>query len=49
VDINALIVYPAAIIQSTRNQAAAQAYLDFLFSAPAKTLFQQYGFTMAGN
>jgi len=48
-DINALIVYPAAIIQTTRNQIAAQAYLDFLFSDQAKALFLQYGFTMAGN
>ena len=48
-DINALIVYPAALIQNTKNQTAAQAYLDFLFSQQAKTLFLQYGFTMAGN
>jgi molybdate transport system substrate-binding protein len=48
-DINALIVYPAAIIQTTKNQAAAQAYLDFLFSDQAKALFVQYGFSMAGN
>ena len=48
-DINALIVYPAAIIQTTRNQTAAQAYLDFLFSDQAKALFLQYGFTMASN
>jgi molybdate transport system substrate-binding protein len=48
-DINALIVYPAAIIQTTRNQTAAQSYLDFLFSDQAKALFLQYGFTMAGN
>ena len=48
-DINALIVYPAAIIQTSRNQTAAQSYLDFLFSDQAKALFLQYGFTMAGN
>ena len=48
-DINALIVYPAAIIQTTRNQTAAQSYLDFLFSDQAKALFLQYGFTMASN
>ena len=48
-DINELIVYPAAIIQTTRNQSAAQAYLDFLFSDQAKALFLQYGFTMADN
>ena len=48
-DINALIVYPAAIVQTTKNQTAAQTYLDFLFSDQAKALFLQYGFTMASN
>jgi molybdate transport system substrate-binding protein len=48
-DINALIVYPAALISNTKNQTAAQSYLNFLFSDTAKALFQQYGFTMANN
>ena len=48
-DINAQIVYPAAILQTCKNTAAAQAYLDFLFSDQAKALFLQYGFTMASN
>jgi molybdate transport system substrate-binding protein len=48
-DINALIVYPAALITTTKNQTAAQAYLNFLFSDAAKAIFQQYGFTLAGN
>jgi molybdate transport system substrate-binding protein len=48
-DINALIVYPAALIANTRNQTAAQNYLNFLFSDSAKVLFQQYGFTLATN
>ena len=48
-DINAQIVYPAAILQTCKNTAAAQAYLNFLFSDQAKALFLQYGFTMASN
>ena len=48
-DINSLIVYPAALIANTKNQAAAQAYLNFLFTDQAKALFQQYGFTLATN
>ena len=48
-NINSLIVYPAAVIQASKNPDAAQAYINFLFSAPAKALFQQYGFSMAVN
>ena len=48
-DINALIVYPAAVIQASKNPDAARAYIDFLFSTPAKAVFQQYGFSIAIN
>ena len=48
-DINAQIVYPAAILLACKNMVAAQAYLDFLFTDQAKALFIQYGFTMANN
>ena len=48
-DINAQIVYPAAILQACKNTAAAQSYLDFLFTDQAKALFIQYGFTMVSN
>jgi molybdate transport system substrate-binding protein len=48
-DINALIVYPAAVLKSSKDTFAAKAYLNFLFSDQAKVLFIQYGFTMAGN
>ena len=48
-DINALIVYPAAVIQANKNPDAARAYIDFLFSTPAKAVFQQYGFSIAIN
>ena len=48
-DINAQIVYPEAVLQASRNQDAAQTYLDFLSGSQAKALFIQFGFTMAGN
>lgn len=45
-DINAKIVYPAAVIKSSKNPEAAGAYLNFLFSQQAKTVFEKYGFTI---
>lgn len=45
-EINAKIVYPAAVIKATKNADAAKAYLDFLFSAEAKAIFEKYGFVM---
>jgi molybdate transport system substrate-binding protein len=48
-DINAQIVYPEAVLSGSRNQDAAQVYLNYLSGAQAITLFKQYGFTMAGN
>jgi len=41
------IVYPAAIVKGSRNQAAARAFLDYLASPPARAIFQRHGFTMA--
>jgi molybdate transport system substrate-binding protein len=48
-DINSRIVYPAAVIKDSKVPGAAQDYLDFLFSARAKTVFEKYGFTPADN
>jgi molybdate transport system substrate-binding protein len=48
-DINSQIVYPAAIVQSSKNPSVAQNYLNFLFSAQAKALFVKYGFTTANH
>jgi molybdenum ABC transporter, periplasmic molybdate-binding protein len=48
-DINAQIVYPAAVLKASTHSTAAQAYLDFLSSDQAKALFIQFGFTMAAN
>jgi molybdate transport system substrate-binding protein len=38
------IVYPIAIIATSKNPKAARAYANFLRSRPAKAVFQQYGF-----
>jgi molybdate transport system substrate-binding protein len=48
-DINAQIVYPEAVLSTSKNQTAAQAYLSYLSGSSAVALFIQYGFTMAGN
>ncbi len=45
-EINDQIVYPVAIIKSSQQSAQAQAYIDFLCSAEAKTVFEQYGFSV---
>ena len=45
-EINAKIVYPAAIIKSSTVVEAAEAYIDFLFSDDAATIFSQYGFSV---
>jgi len=41
------IVYPAAIVKGSRNQAAARVFLDYLASPPARAIFLKHGFTMA--
>jgi molybdate transport system substrate-binding protein len=48
-DINAQIIYPAAVLKASTHSTAAQAFLDFLSSDQAKALFIQFGFTMAAN
>ena len=48
-DINAKILYPVAVIKASRNVDAARAYEKFLFSSPAKLVFEKYGFNMAGQ
>jgi molybdate transport system substrate-binding protein len=45
-DTHSPIVYPAAIIKSSKNSDAAKAFLDYLGSSEAKTVFQKYGFTV---
>jgi molybdate transport system substrate-binding protein len=48
-DINAKVVYPVAVIKTSKNPDAATEYINFLFSAQAKTVFEKYGFTLVVN
>lgn len=43
-DSHKAIVYPLAIISSSKNQQAAQEFIDFLQSQEASDLFSKYGF-----
>ncbi len=45
-EVNNKIVYPVAVIKASTNVAAAKAYVDFLLSDDAKTIFEQYGFVV---
>lgn len=40
------IIYPGAVIKSSKNTDAAQDFLDFLTSAAAVKIFESYGFTV---
>jgi molybdate transport system substrate-binding protein len=46
-NLHAPIVYPIAVIRSSRQQAAARAYVQFLKSQPAQTIFKTTGFGIA--
>jgi molybdate transport system substrate-binding protein len=41
------IIYPIAVLKNSRNQAAAKAFVDFLFSSSAQKVFEKYGFNLA--
>ena len=41
------ILYPAAVLKGSRNQAVAHKFVDFLSSPTAATIFVKYGFTIA--
>lgn len=40
------IVYPVAITTGTKQQKAAEAYVEYLFSADGKAVFEKHGFVM---
>jgi molybdate transport system substrate-binding protein len=41
------ILYPAAVLKGSRNQAAALKFVDYLGGTAAATVFVKYGFTIA--
>lgn len=43
------IVYPASVIASSENIEAAQAFLDWLQTEEAGTVFEKYGFVLGGK
>lgn len=45
-DTHTPIVYPATIIKASKNQDAAKAFLTYLSSDQAKSVFEKYGFTV---
>ena len=42
------VIYPAAVMNVSKNAEAAQAFLDYLNTAPAAAVFEGVGFTMMG-
>ena len=44
---HAPVIYPAAVVESTTNAEAAQAFLDYLSGDTARELFMAAGFTIA--
>jgi len=45
-EINAQIVYPVAVINTTKHAGPAGEYIDFLFGPEARTIFEKYGFNV---
>lgn len=45
-EINAQIVYPVAIIKTTKHTGPAGDYIDYLFGVEARTIFEKYGFNV---
>ncbi len=41
------IIYPIAVLKNSRNQTAAKAFVQFLFSNSAQKVFEKYGFNLA--
>jgi molybdate transport system substrate-binding protein len=48
-DTHAPVIYPVAVIKSSKNPAAARAFTDFLSGSQAQTVFQKYGFSPAAR
>lgn len=43
------VIYPIAVLKNSRNPSAAKAFLQFLNSAQARAIFQQYGYGIPQN
>ncbi len=43
-DSHKAVLYPAAVIKSSKNAEAAKAFTEFLYSNEAKPVFEKYGF-----
>ncbi len=41
------IVYPIAVVESSKNSGKAKTYVDYLTTAPAKKIFEKFGFGIA--
>lgn len=48
-DSHAPVIYPVAVIKTTKNPAAAKAFEDFLSGPRARAILEKYGFTLAGR
>lgn len=46
-DTHSPIIYPVGVVADSENAEAAQAFVDFLSSDTAVTIFEEYGFAMA--
>lgn len=47
--VNAKIVYPVAVIKSSKVVDVSKTYMSFLFSNNAKTIFEKYGFSVVNK
>ncbi|HKD64621.1 MAG TPA: molybdate ABC transporter substrate-binding protein [Candidatus Acidoferrales bacterium] len=48
-DSHSPVVYPAAIVRSSKNLAGAKMFIEFLGGGEARAVFQKYGFIPAGS
>jgi molybdate transport system substrate-binding protein len=46
-DSHSPVIYPVAVIKSSKNADAAKSLVAFLLSAKAQAIFQKYGFAPA--
>jgi molybdate transport system substrate-binding protein len=41
------VIYPVAVIKTTKDPAAARAFEDFLSGPQGRAIFEKYGFSLA--